>query len=696
MSCVLTLGIIAPALPSPGRDAVLHVDDDAPLGGDGTSWDTAYRFLQDALANAEASGGSVVEIRVAQGTYYPDEDESGNVVPDDRAATFHIVDGVALVGGFAGIESADPDERDVALYESILSGEIGETWFSDNSRNVLVSAQPGPSTEIDGFTITRGNSRSGYWGGGGAGLHNTGGTLAVTNCRFVGNHSYAPTDPDCDPGDLVLVLDCTPTGRGAGVYNIGGNLTVTEDAMFSYSWGYGDNANAVITSSTISGDLFGGNYTIDDCVFDHGSVRIGLPPPGPWPQQDVTLTNCTFQEGHVSQHYGPSALIIIDNCHFVGGGESLLGNRAHIDNSSFAAGASIAMGGESVITGCTFGESYQSIRSWGGTIDGCTFSGNDVGVAVVGTSGVSGPVVIDCVFSENGHGVFVYQGFSREVSATVIDCVFINNGETPVHDGGGGIRVWGGAAEVTVASCEFIGNSGWAMWTYGGYHTVANCLFAGNSDGAVIAYPGDFSMTILNCTVVGNSGTYTQDGGLRGQMFVGNSIVRDNHPSQIMGWGGDATVIQSNVQGGWTGAGWGNIDEDPLFVDPANGDFRLSVGSPCIDAGANNAIADLADTDLVGNPRFADDPATADTGCGAPVIVDMGAYEYQGDPASVLFGDINGDGRVGVVDLVALIQCVGSGDPDCCVADLDLDGEVGMSDMTLLMPKVVQSVPFGF
>jgi hypothetical protein len=34
--------------------------------------------------------------------------------------------------------------------------------------------------------------------------------------------------------------------------------------------------------------------------------------------------------------------------------------------------------------------------------------------------------------------------------------------------------------------------------------------------------------------------------------------------------------------------------------------------------------------DALGNPRFLDDPATADTGAGAPPIVDMGAYEFGG------------------------------------------------------------------
>ena len=84
---------------------------------------------------------------------------------------------------------------------------------------------------------------------------------------------------------------------------------------------------------------------------------------------------------------------------------------------------------------------------------------------------------------------------------------------------------------------------------------------------------------------------------------------------------------------------------------------------------------------------------TTDTGCGVPVIVVMGAHEFQGKPARVLFGDIDRNGRIGIRDLVTIIQCIGSDDPACCVADLDLDGEVGMSDVRLRIPELVHSVP---
>ena len=53
---------------------LLFVDDDAPPGGDGKSWDTAYRFVANGLV--VAGKGQVGEIRVAQGLYKPDQNEA--------------------------------------------------------------------------------------------------------------------------------------------------------------------------------------------------------------------------------------------------------------------------------------------------------------------------------------------------------------------------------------------------------------------------------------------------------------------------------------------------------------------------------------------------------------------------------------------------------------------------------------------
>ena len=78
---------------------VIYVDDNASVGGDGTSWATAYQYLQDAIAGV-ASGD---EIWVAEGTYKPDQ--GAGKTAGDRTASFNLVNGLGMYGGFKGTES---------------------------------------------------------------------------------------------------------------------------------------------------------------------------------------------------------------------------------------------------------------------------------------------------------------------------------------------------------------------------------------------------------------------------------------------------------------------------------------------------------------------------------------------------------------------------------------------------------------
>ena len=97
-------------------------------------------------------------------------------------------------------------------------------------------------------------------------------------------------------------------------------------------------------------------------------------------------------------------------------------------------------------------------------------------------------------------------------------------------------------------------------------------------------------------------------------------------------------------------------------------------------------IAELTPVDLDDNPRFNADEADFDPGCGVPVVVDMGSYEYQFDPVDEVFlGDLNGDGTVGIKDLLVLLSAWGPSGEECELADLDLDGEVGITDLLILL-----------
>ena len=120
-----------------------------------------------------------------------------------------------------------------------------------------------------------------------------------------------------------------------------------------------------------------------------------------------------------------------------------------------------------------------------------------------------------------------------------------------------------------------------------------NCTIIGN-------YPNDFYWqifppTLINCILWGASGIFN-------------------------GAQGEADISDSCIQGGYPGSG--NISEDPLFRDAANGDYRLQPTSPCIDTAGTSGPPD----DLNGNPRPVD---IAGIGRDVTATYDMGAYEFQ-------------------------------------------------------------------
>ena len=103
-------------------------------------------------------------------------------------------------------------------------------------------------------------------------------------------------------------------------------------------------------------------------------------------------------------------------------------------------------------------------------------------------------------------------------------------------------------------------------------------------------------------------------GGLSHPYIVINSIIRGNGGAgQIYDPNKTMSLSYSNTPGY---SGNGIIDADPLFVDEANHDYRLSDGSPCIAAGTTSNAPSV---DLEGNPR----PSPSGTN------PDMGAYEFS-------------------------------------------------------------------
>jgi len=153
---------------------------------------------------------------------------------------------------------------------------------------------------------------------------------------------------------------------------------------------------------------------------------------------------------------------------------------------------------------------------------------------------------------------------------------------------------------------------------------MTNCIIARNSGpstGGGIYFSDCYSyVNITNCTFTQNAATYR--GGIYCSLYAyrvfKNCIFWENAGGEFYGTG--PTVTYSDIMGGYSGEG--NINADPLFVDPDNPDapdFHLSVNSPCIDTIINNGAPD-ADKDVVPRPQDGDNNGEA--------LYDMGVYEY--------------------------------------------------------------------
>lgn len=93
-------------------------------------------------------------------------------------------------------------------------------------------------------------------------------------------------------------------------------------------------------------------------------------------------------------------------------------------------------------------------------------------------------------------------------------------------------------------------------------------------------------LTIADNEAYGNN---PQTGGIfsvNSAVYLVNSILWGNQPSQTASLlNGTIDIFYSSIEGGFEGEG--NIDSNPLFLNPVKNDYRLEANSPCRDAGTN-------------------------------------------------------------------------------------------------------------
>jgi RHS repeat-associated protein len=207
---------------------VVYVDDDSPIDGGGTSWQTAYHDLQQALHDSEvisagrrANGQDPnMQIWVAAGTYFPAEHDMGDSITD---ATFSLFDGVKIYGGFAGNETAI-EQRNLTYNDNktYLTGK----GVVDHVVSVIADANtPVDNILLDGLIITKGVKAGVYC----ENISN----MTVANCEITENDGY-------------IILQDIP-----GRYPMGGILCI--------------NSSPLIEDNIISLNNHAGIYCEEDC-----------------------------------------------------------------------------------------------------------------------------------------------------------------------------------------------------------------------------------------------------------------------------------------------------------------------------------------------------------------------------------------------------------------------------------------------
>lgn len=387
-SPLATLDDPDPCTPCPVVPAIVHVDSDAAPGGDGTTWGTAFHTLQDALdfvrgqADDDWACGVVDETWVAEGVYHPDE--GGTVTPDDENATFPLIEGVGMYGGFAGGETVR-DARDAATNVTVLSGDIAQDDLNADGNSVAEDADDiqgtnsvrvvtadgtngatvTEATVLDGFTITAG-SASGSGGGLGCEASGSGARCSPTlrGLTFSGNIAGS--------GGAVLIV--ATLGAVAD--------PLIEDVGFLGNEASSGNGGAVsiLAASTIADPTFiRATFEGNQSAQRGGAVSINGYGSG------ADFYNTTFRDNHAGAGGGGVYLfrgstflvnsVFQDNQTDTYGGAMLLGELAQpeIVNVTFegnvaSAGGAVTFGGPDIVV------TFDNLILWGNSPD--TFYGS--------------------------------------------------------------------------------------------------------------------------------------------------------------------------------------------------------------------------------------------------------------------------------------------------------------------------------
>jgi hypothetical protein len=318
-----------------------------------------------------------------------------------------------------------------------------------------------------------------------------------------------------------------------------------------------------IDSTVIDGQSNGSCLSINNCNW----CRI----------QVLTLTNGYSRNG--GGLYINNSCPVITDCSFV------------INNASDCGGGAYFVDSRPILSDCVFS---QNRAQDGGGI----YNQN------------SDAMIDETWFSDNlaeGNGGAIYNDRSSPI---LTRCQLIEN----LAERGGAMH--DGHSSPIAVECTFRGNratnrGGAVCNVYDSNSCFTNCLFIENSShrgGVIYSWQGSCPV-LTNCTLCNNSSVWN-GGAIRDEAGVfsklKNCILWNNIPDQVYFSDIASRISFSNIQGGWLWQIDGNINVDPQFADPANGDYHLKSQAGRWDPNSQSWIQD----DVTSSCINAGDPAS--------------------------------------------------------------------------------------